>query len=73
LESLLGSAGKVAAHLFHARPQLAMRELKRGCKKVQANRGMEQFPPLFPSLPAEKITITCNTTKTHKQPILNLF
>jgi len=39
----------VAAHLFHAR-QLAARELKRRYKKVQANRGMEQSPPLsFPA------------------------
>jgi len=35
--------------------------------------GVWNNSPLFPSLLAEKITITCNTRKTHKQLILNLF
>jgi hypothetical protein len=64
--------GTVAARLLHAPPSLAERGCTRRCQKNPATGVV--WIDFFPSsLPAVKITVTCNQKKTHKQSVLVIF
>jgi len=60
----------MAARLSHVPPPLAARGLTRSREKFQAVGGLLRLPPLFTSLSAVRVFITCKKIKNPSQLIL---
>jgi hypothetical protein len=62
----------VAARLSHVPPPLAARGLTCSREKFQAVGGLLRLPPLFTSLSAVRVFITCKRIK-HPSPLILIF